>query len=374
MLTLYCTYLQIMPEFLDLLMIFEKQSRPQHFHRSFFQHRTRLSDNGFKKSSRGLAVPDLGWSGRDLQLCYNLKCAERSSQGDWPWSIRDCVVDHSFDVEFVRITWVIFKGDSLIQDRIQSATTDPNTAEMSSFQTPGEAFASTLMTHLLLIEWASENWDQYCVFVEAKSYAITGGVLSNNMDLQPHIVKEPTTGITPKPERTGTGVNAISVASVIARARTRLFQSQIRTSNRGKRATSLPIHGLEADLEQPIPPVLNETVRAECYFRGQKEFAFGDLQELQYIYDKINEALFVLELDVNSFYELLQYYESVLSLTKFPQDIARDCKEGFQLFRSQIKLHANHLHNCKLRFRTLAENVSNSIKLVRAYPQRLFFC
>ena len=363
-----------MPEFLDLLMIFGKQSHPQHFHQSYFRHRTRLGDNGFKKSSRSLAIPDLGWSGRDLQLCYNLKSVERSSQGDWPWSIRDCVVDHSFDVEFVRIIWVIVKGDSLVRDRIQSATTDPNTAEMSSFQTPGEAFASTLMTHLLLIERACENWYQYYVFVVARSYAITSGILSNDIDLQRHIVKEPIKGITPKPERTGTGASPRSVASVIAHARTRQYQPQIRASNQGKRETNLPNHGFEADLEQPIPPVLNETVRAEYNYRGQEEFNFGDLQELQHIYDKINEALLVLELDGNGLYELLQYYETILSLPKFPEAVARGCEEEFQSFCSQIKSHVNHLHNCKLRFRTLAENVSNSIKLVRIYIQRLFFC
>ena len=359
-----------MPDFLDLLMIFGKQSRAQHFHQSAFRHRTRLSNNGFKKSCRGLEISELGWSGHDLQVCYNLKSVERSSQGDWPWSIRDCAVDHSFDVESVRIIWIIIKGDSLVQDRIQSATTDPNTAEMSSFKTLGRAFASTLMTHLLICEWVSENWDQYLVFIETKSYGITRGIMSDKIDLQPQIVKEPRVVFPSKPERTATGISARSVVSSVAHARTRLFQSQDRPNDREKR---LPNPSLEAGLKQPIPSGINETIKAEIDFRGQKEFRFNDLQELQYVLDKINEALLVLELDMDGLSQLLQYYEVTLSSVTFPQGVARDCDEEFHSFRSQLNSHINHLHNCLLRFRTLADSVSNSMKLVRS-PVNILVC
>lgn len=127
----------------------------------------------------------------------------------------DCAVDHSFGTESTRVIWIIIKDDTLIQDRIQSATTDPNTSELSLFQTIEDAFASTLMTHLLMRDWACENWDQYLVFIEAHFHELTKGVLSNDMDIQPNIIREFRNHAFLKQRRTGTAMSARSFHLII---------------------------------------------------------------------------------------------------------------------------------------------------------------
>ena len=260
--------------------------------------------------------------------------------------------------------WIIIKGDTLIQDRLQSATTDSNTAEMSSFQTLPRAFASTLLTQLLICEWAVENWDAYLVDIEARQHEKAKAVLSNNMDIRPQIVREARTNPLANPKRTGTELSAKSFISAITLKRTKTAEPHEKTryeENEPDRSFS----GLEAGPEQSTVPESNVTFSAEFDLRGQKEFSFCDLQELQSISDKINEAALVLGLDISVFSQLLHYYEATTDLEAFPRQIATDCKEQILAFSAQLNTHIHHLQNCMARFRTLGESVSNCTKLVR---------
>ena len=364
MLTLCLTYLEVMPEFLDLLMIFGKQSRPQHFYQSSFRYRSRLSAYGIKTASRQLIAPELGWSGQDLQICYNLKSVEPSSQGDWPWSIRDSAIDHSFDVKSTRVIWIIVKGNSLIEERIRSATTDPNTVELSSFETPGEAFTSTLMTHLLFCELVSENWNQFLVFIEARSHEISKSVLSNKIDVEPHITREPRINFVLDTKRAPTGGSAKLTVSSFSHKRRGLFAFQESNYDGRRRATDLTESTIESAPGIPDLPGFNGSVTAEYDYRGQREFTFDDLQELQYIRDKINEAVLVLELNQDVLSQLLQYYENLRGSSDFPPEIFEDSRPGWESFRLSVKSHINYLHKCVLRFRALGDNISGSMRLV----------
>ena len=73
MLTLVFTYHQVLPSFLDFLFPFGNQQYAQDFHFSGFKYEDRFSD-----ADSGLRIPELGWSGRDFQFCYNLKSKEPS--------------------------------------------------------------------------------------------------------------------------------------------------------------------------------------------------------------------------------------------------------------------------------------------------------
>ena len=163
-----------MPDFLDFVFPFGKQQYAQDFHFSGFRHDTRLS-----RCQPNLSIPELGWSGRDLQLCYNLKSVEPSkSQSKWPWSIRQSAVYHAFDIGSSRATWIVMKGDQLMKNRIKSATGTRGLPEVSSFETVDRAFASTLATHMLLCDWSSEHWRWYINFLEEELQATTRRILS----------------------------------------------------------------------------------------------------------------------------------------------------------------------------------------------------
>ena len=181
MLTLAFTYHQVMPGFLDLVYSFGRQEYAQDFHFSVFQEDTRLSE-----SDRGLKVPELGWSGRDIRMGYGLKSVEPStSQQDWPWSIRHCAVHHSCDVVSGRATWIVIKGNHLMKDRIESATESQNLPQISNFNTVDRAFASTLATHLIICDWAGDNWRWYINFLEEEFQSTTRGTLSAVVEQSP---------------------------------------------------------------------------------------------------------------------------------------------------------------------------------------------
>lgn len=89
------SYHQVMPAVLDFLFPFGRQEYAKDFHFSGFRQDTCLAE-----FERGLQIPELGWSGLGIQLCYGLKSVETSlSQPEWPWSIRQCAIHHSLDLE-----------------------------------------------------------------------------------------------------------------------------------------------------------------------------------------------------------------------------------------------------------------------------------
>ena len=149
------TYFQVMPEFLDFLLLFGEQEHTQDLYYSGFSQRTRLTG-----VELGTKVDTRNWSGRDMQVCYSLKSVEPSPfQAHWPWSIRHCAVHHSFDAENIRSTWLVTKGDNLIEERIKLATSEKE-APMGkpAFETIDKVFGGALTTHLILYDWLSENW------------------------------------------------------------------------------------------------------------------------------------------------------------------------------------------------------------------------
>ena len=179
MLTQSLTYLQAMPEFLDLLFPFGERAVAQDFYSGGFHQRTRLP-----KNTPSLRVPERAWSGYDYQLCYSLKSVEKSeTQPDWPWSVRHCAIHHAFDVVNVRSTWVVVKGDQLIEKRILSATSGQGPPEFLSYGTIDRAFTAALATQLIMVDWSAENWRWYISFLEDKFDGLTKEAISLDADV-----------------------------------------------------------------------------------------------------------------------------------------------------------------------------------------------
>ena len=74
MLARILSYHQVMPGYLDFISVFGIQSRPRDLRFSGFHEQTMLSN-----SRQGQMELDLGRSGRQYQLCYNLKTVECTS-------------------------------------------------------------------------------------------------------------------------------------------------------------------------------------------------------------------------------------------------------------------------------------------------------
>ena len=182
------TYHQVMPAFLDFLFPFGLQEHPQDFDFSGFRQHTTLSD-----FDRGLTIPEVGRSGRGYQLCYSLKAAEQSkSQIEWPWSIRQTAIHHSFDVNHGRANWIIIKGDQLMKNRIRLAIKDTGLYGTSDLHCVDRAFVSTLVIHMVICDWSCESWRWYINFVQEKFQNTTQRTVTSIIEQSPNPASETT--------------------------------------------------------------------------------------------------------------------------------------------------------------------------------------
>ena len=338
MMMLCLTYLQSLPEFIDFLFPFgQRTAKDLHF--SAFRHRTRLS-----AAQQGLAIKELGWSGRDLHVCYNFKSVERSSsQSQWPWSIRHCAINHSFDVVNIRSSWVMIKGDRAIQKRILAATSDRGPPEFRDFRTIDRAYAATLAVHLILCNWSMEDWRWYNNFLEEKLQEISGRAIANEIEVPPTSPISETNGISSL-SRTATDMTEKSILSRISRRRTQTWGT-LSSINENHPGLGLRIN-TTASLGPPqspntrgdapgSAPAHDEGPKYDLY--GQQEFSFGDLQQIHHIDKRANEAALVIAHNLNVLTQLAQYYRTVYKSKAFPDTIKDKCDEDMQAFEMQIQ-------------------------------------
>jgi hypothetical protein len=155
------TYHQVMPAYLDFMLVFGAQSDPKDLRFSGFREQVKL-----RTPPPGSSIPTLGRSGRHYQLCYNLKSAQFKKKSDEnikldQWSIRQVAVYHQFDVELGTMLWVVTKGGEDLLDQYEQLIGPEGRAEDKQFQNPATSFISGLSTHLLFCHWSTEDWRWY---------------------------------------------------------------------------------------------------------------------------------------------------------------------------------------------------------------------
>ena len=163
------TYHQVMSEFLDFLSIFgekNKKNEARDLRYSGFREQTR-----FKNPVQGCAVPSLGRSGRQFQLCYNLKSVTCKSDPkvtlvNKEWSIRQAAFHHQFDIQEGTTLWIVTQGRKDIKDRVQELTGAKGRPEDRDFSTTAHCFRSSLAVHLLYCHWSTEGWRWYVQWLE----------------------------------------------------------------------------------------------------------------------------------------------------------------------------------------------------------------
>lgn len=155
-----------MPSYLDFISVFGSQSEPRDLRFSSFRERILLAS-----PPRGPAIPSLGRSGRQFQLCYNLKAvacisSTNTNTKNKEWSIRQAAFHHQFDVEEGTTLWMVTKGDREIKLRVQDMTGKDGRSEDRAFGTPEECLKSSVAVHLLYCHWSTEEWRWYIQWLE----------------------------------------------------------------------------------------------------------------------------------------------------------------------------------------------------------------
>ncbi|KAI4941153.1 hypothetical protein J4E91_010944 [Alternaria rosae] len=160
------SYHQIMPAYLDFMLVFGGQSDAKDPHFSGFREQIRL-----KTPSNGHPAPELGRSGKHYQLCYNLKGVQHKKESNEDmkldeWSIRDAAIYHRFDVEYGTTLWIVTKGGRDLRDRYEELTRPAGRPGHKMYTDTTSCFQLALMTHLLYCQWSTEDWRWYIVWLE----------------------------------------------------------------------------------------------------------------------------------------------------------------------------------------------------------------
>jgi hypothetical protein len=161
------TWHQVMPAFLDFMYVFGEQVEQPDLRFSGFREQTNLG-----ASFRRLSIPSLGRSGRQFQICYNLKNVElkQRHKEDFlhdEWSIRQAAIHHQFDIVEGTTLWMIVKGSLDLQQRFKELTGKDARPEDKNFGTAEESFRASLSAHLLWCYWSTDDWRSYLRWLES---------------------------------------------------------------------------------------------------------------------------------------------------------------------------------------------------------------
>ncbi|KAL8793423.1 MAG: hypothetical protein Q9195_004009 [Heterodermia aff. obscurata] len=325
MLVLSFTYQQVMPGFLDFLFTFGKQANERDLHIGGFRYQTRLSD-----TKTGLSVPELGWSGCDYRLCYNLKSIERAQGGGEPWSIRQAAVHHSFDVESGQASWIVVKANKLLQSRIKSATGSRGLPELNSYTDLNKAFSSTVAIHLIFCGWAGENWRWYINFLEDSLQDTTRRTLSP-------IVRTPTSPLS-EVNRSLPRLDTNSYDRFILPQTTE--PKQLTPPPQPTKDILLGFHYLADGMKEPQSPYDSGHPQRPHSRQG---FSFADLQRAQNIEEKAKAAILVLKNNISVFTDLMNYYKTIVTYQGWPSRLATQCHEDMLRFEQDLSSIKNDM-------------------------------
>lgn len=316
-----------MPAFLDFLFPFGRSQDVQDFLYSGFRHETRLST-----MERDLRIPELDRSGRRLQLCYSLRSpSQTGASKKWQWSIQQTAIYHSFDVETGLSLWMLvkgdlqMKGDGQVRNRVVSATKSPDFPYLRSFGSRDDSFSAALGSHQLFADWAGENWRWYINFLEKKVQEITRKTLDVSVK-------------TPLHPLSASGQAAPNAQGTLAGKQKSATWTIGRMLTFPKQPPPLPVlQPQQANKSgRPMPPVLPPSQIDEKAKQASEKFSFDDLQEIESVEEKTNEALLVLKTLLGVLSELKAYYDFVLNTPDCPSEIKANCKTALLRFGSAL--------------------------------------
>jgi len=285
------THHQVMPEILDFFFPFGQQIYSRDFFFSGFRFQNRL----LKLDSESTLLK-LGRSGREIRMCYSLKSVEKSEEDHSPWSVRQTAIYHSFDIETAVALWISVKGNDLIQDRIM-CTTENFAPGMRPYGTKERAFEEALSIHLIICKWAGEEWRWYLNYLEEELHGNTRRTLSAKVvrDRRPEDKQK------------------------LEFLRTRTMSSRVANNNEKNDHQNLLRPPQASGQSRPNRTrSISRDSKAEP--QGQDQFSFQDLQHVQLLEDKANEAIFVLNANIDVLRTLREHYQDLIK--------AEDCIKG----------------------------------------------
>jgi hypothetical protein len=346
MLTYVLTYHQVMPAFLDFLFPFGRQEHARGFPFSGFRHETRLNP-----LHNGLNIPALDRSGQELRMSYSLKSVEKSDgQIHWPWSIRQTAVYHSLDIKTGVSSWVVVKGNQLMKSRMELVTQSRNFRNANGFDSPARSFASSLILQLVICDWCSEDWRWYISFLEEALQEKTRRTLSIQ-------VERVTSPVEVKADPMWTSSSTMPNSEKTAHSHLSLLDA----SEKPLPPPELPPGYPPPPPGRPQGPVPSLSPQM---LMDPGNFTFSDMQRVQFLEDKANEVLSILESNMHVLAELEMHYTTVRTSECWPEEFIQEGSAEIMRFHNRIASVINDLRMQASRTKTLLRLLADRKSLV----------
>jgi len=262
-------------------------------------------------------LPQLGRSGRQIQLCYTLRTIEDPGN----WTMRQTSTYHSFDVVTGRAFWFIIKANSVIRERLQEITRSAAESEEPAFGTTTQCLNLALSNHLVMCNWANENWRSYIGELEVEVHKLTKKAVAYEARSLPSSPTRASTVTTVA--AIGPSQSPPSRSSTLQRIGTFLSQP------RSRKETTLPQPVFQDSQDMQISTV--DTIDEE------NEFSIDDMQTIQNIEEKINSALLVLRTNSDTLEQLRNFYCNIPKRDGWPYDLASSSKDQMIQFGSLLR-------------------------------------
>ncbi|KAM7204656.1 hypothetical protein V8F20_003440 [Naviculisporaceae sp. PSN 640] len=167
------TYHQVMPNYIDFLLVYGAQEEDRELRYGGFRSRTVLTD-----PHPGLVVPGLQRSGCQYEICFNLKAVSLKEENPKDpfvrrWKVRQSAIYHRFDLKTGTALWIIGDPREAVKGIFGDVLPQGPVPRGFRFGTVVECFQSSLDTHLILAQWSSDEWRSHIQSLEASIDELT---------------------------------------------------------------------------------------------------------------------------------------------------------------------------------------------------------
>jgi len=349
-----------MAQFLDFIFPFGERIVSKDVHFSALRVNNRFSDvNSTAK------IPEIGRSGKQFEMCLNLRSVEPATgTPEWPWSIRQTAVYHSFDVVSGRTVWIVVKGNTLMRDRVQIAlTTNKREGEGNqAFGSLENSFCASLEVLLIICDWTREKWRSYINFLDDEFQKITGTALHTSVDQPPP----------PPPTEVKSLARAVTTPNPL-RSRRTFSWSGIPRGKQARRVKTFreiwPSNTPPADEGHELTVVINEQELGR-----HADFSFSKLQNIQNLLEKVDETRLILVMNMNVMRELSEYHENLRSLPHWSEKFKNETYDAVQHFCHTALEAVSDMKMQRSRLENLHNNIADRKALVSSAPMMTVWC
>ncbi|KAL9092794.1 MAG: hypothetical protein Q9165_004212 [Trypethelium subeluteriae] len=277
-----------------------------------------------------------------------------------PWSIRRAAVSNLFDIETGKTTWTIVKAGPLMKNRIQKALSAQKTSLPKISGSVSGALAASLEIHLLLCNWARENWREYINYLEEELQQRTRDVLSKSVDGAPDPLDNSFT------------MEAAASSPPLQSGMKSTFSQRSPSTNgirmlswQSRQSTAGPTHS-----DRPTKQA-GYSAAAISHWSSQRPFSLEDLKHIHFLAEQADEALLVIKSNERIILELQGHYRTILVPELCPNDLKARCSTEYRRFNDRIDAIVNDLRVHQYRLITLQSLFSSKKAQVGEWYQFL---